>query len=185
MNTETTTRTKRSSEEVLTAVLAALINKADQTTEDLVEVLGLSESRTRELLSAFVKAKKIGRKHVDQDGRQVFAYFAPSGAADEILDMTPSKPAKAGKKAKAAKAAKSAGERKPRKKSDGRGNPNGEHVINPQHTLELKKTAIKELGGKMSWGQRTWNITVNGKTEQVASRDMARMSVEALIERFK
>lgn len=169
-------------------LIPILTAKAEQTTGDLAQALGLSTSRTREILGAEVKAGTITRKHIDEDGTKVFAYsLAEAGkagdAAADLLETTPTKAKGKGKKAKVVKAPK---EKKARKTSDGRGHPEAKKAINPQNTLEMKKAMVREIGGQMVWAERLWHFNFKGGTSvTLASREVAAHTVESLKKALK
>jgi hypothetical protein len=64
----------------------------------------------------------------------------------------------------------------------GLGHPDAKKLVNPQHTLELKKDAAKKLGGKMLWVNKHWVVNVPAGEFTFASRAMAALSVATFIE---
>lgn len=60
------------------------------------------------------------------------------------------------------------------KSKNGRGNPTGKKVINPQYTLEAKKALVRKAGGRMTWGGKVWTIkSKTGRTTELSSRKLA------------
>lgn len=179
------------------AILAAITKFGDNcTTGDIAEALGLSASRTREVLALEIKAGTIDRHHAEVDGCKVLVYTiggkvpAPVEAVKETAEtLVAPKATKAATKAKATKPAKvktvkTPKEKKPRRKASGIGKPNAKKVVNPQQTLDLKKAMIERNKGKMIWANRIWTISANGKSEQFKSRDLAALTLEALAKMF-
>jgi hypothetical protein len=76
---------------------------------------------------------------------------------------------------------------KPRKplSDQGRGKPDAKKVINPQPTLDLKKKHIQKLGGTMEYKNRQWEIEVNGTSDVLTSKEMARLTLGQLFDRLK
>lgn len=65
----------------------------------------------------------------------------------------------------------------------GLGYPTAKKLVNPQHTLELKKSAIEKSGGLMVWAKKFWAIkNAAGAEFVIESRKMASLSVAALME---
>jgi hypothetical protein len=67
----------------------------------------------------------------------------------------------------------------------GLGHPNAKKLVNPQHTLELKKTAIAKLGGSMVWTNKNWSIKVPAGEFSFPSRELAAFSVATLLQRVE
>lgn len=175
--------TKRT--DIITKVQAALLANPGQFTSDLQEVLGLSISRTREILAGLAKDGIICRNHQDVDGCKVLVYTLP--ASTQLAAQPTAKKGKGKGKGKAKdsgadllegkKLPPAAKEVRARKATTGLGHPNAKKIVNPQNTLELKKTAVKEAGGKMVWTNRKWVI---GEVS-VESRVLAAMTIEEVV----
>lgn len=65
----------------------------------------------------------------------------------------------------------------------GLGHPNAKKLVNPQHTLELKKAAVAKLGGAMVWTNKNWSIKVPAGEFSLPSRELAALSVATLLDR--
>lgn len=150
-------------------IVAALQAKTDQTTGDMAEVLGLSVSRAREILSSLVRAGMLTRRHVDQDGTKVFVFGIPEGQAREDLMDTSAKATLEKnikgitKEVKAKRAAAKPG-----------------RIVNSQPELEAKKAAIKERKGTMKWIKRRWVVTIGKKEITLDSHEMADFTLDKI-----
>lgn len=142
--------------------IRAFIAKHDTgvSVAEVAEAVNLSPSRTRELLNKEVKAGELDRAPIEPDSKTMVYFIAP---------VKEKKPSKKGKRA-------------PRNKgmilaSAGKGKPTAKKIVNPQPTLELKKRVVQHAGGKMVWGNRQWEITVNDQDFVFSSRALAEMTV--------
>lgn len=63
----------------------------------------------------------------------------------------------------------------------GLGHPNAKKLVNPQHTLELKKAAAAKLGGSMVWAGKNWLVKVPAGEFILQSREMAALSVATFL----
>lgn len=67
----------------------------------------------------------------------------------------------------------------------GLGYPGAKKLVNPQHTLELKKTAVQKAGGLMVWAKQHWAIkNAAGQEFIVKSRELAAETVASLLARI-
>jgi hypothetical protein len=67
----------------------------------------------------------------------------------------------------------------------GLGYPHAKKLVNPQHTLELKKVAVAKAGGTMVWAKKAWAIkNAAGQEFLIASRDLAANTVDSLLARI-
>jgi hypothetical protein len=158
-------------------------NDDGMSTGELAEVLGLSISRTREILSAEVKRGNLQRQEVEDDGATVFKFFNVEGTpkSDELSDLMATGDEIANEEQvagapsdKPIKEAKRGRKSRTKGPNSGRGNPEAKKSINPQQTLEDKKDIAKELGFKMTWAGRLWHIGEITMT----SREIASFTLE-------
>jgi hypothetical protein len=105
------------------------------------------------------------------------------GAALTAAIASPQKKAKSPRKSKPAAKIAAKKDGVSRKAPTGLGKPNAKKVVNPQNTLELKKSAVRAAGGKMVWGNRTWTITCGKKDFIFASRELAALTTAQLVAR--
>jgi hypothetical protein len=88
---------------------------------------------------------------------------------------------KPAKKSKAAAKKTTKAKKVPRAVS-GKGYPDAKRSMNPQATLELKKTKVREIGGNMVFAGRKWVITLKDKrVVEFVSREIAALSADELI----
>lgn len=67
----------------------------------------------------------------------------------------------------------------------GLGYPAAKKLVNPQHTLELKKSAVAKAGGLMVWAKQHWAIkNAAGQDFLIASRELAAETVASLLQRI-
>lgn len=137
------------------AILAFLATIESATVVQIAKAIGKSESVVRENLVKLTKANSVGS---NQQGRMKVFY---------VPDAKPAKKEKARK-------ARVKGAILP---TSGKGHPGAKKVVNPQPTLELKKLAVRQAKGSMTWANRTWHIAVNGKEMQMSSRELASLSI--------
>lgn len=64
----------------------------------------------------------------------------------------------------------------------GLGHPTAKKLINPQHTLEMKKTAAQKLGGTMVYQNKNWIIHVPAGEFKIPSRTLAGFSLASFIQ---
>jgi hypothetical protein len=63
----------------------------------------------------------------------------------------------------------------------GLGHPEARKLINPQHTLEMKKAAARKLGGTMVYQNKNWIIHVPSGEFKIPSRTLAGFSLASFI----
>jgi hypothetical protein len=158
------------------------------STGEIANALGLSSSTTREILTNEVKRGNIERKHIEQDGAQVFAFFNTQKVLDANDDELDALMASGDDEATKAQVEGAPDDSRPkeakRKKTrsrgptSGRGHPEAKKAINPQQTLEDKKAITKELGGTMSWAGRQWHMKGPDFDISMTSRELASFTLE-------
>ncbi|GAC1501593.1 MAG: hypothetical protein NVS1B10_05890 [Candidatus Saccharimonadales bacterium] len=118
-------------------------------------------SKSRKNRQALILASAPADVSVDQE---IVSQEIPADAPDQVESPKPVKASRA-------------------RRPIGLGHPNARKLVNPQHTLELKKSAAVKAGGRMVWANRCWVILFPGHDALVfASRQMAAMSLASFLE---
>lgn len=100
---------------------------------------------------------------------------ATSLATEAQVDAATGEAQTAGAPAPAAKPSKA-------RRPAGLGHPEAKKLINPQHTLEMKKAAAQKLGGTMVYQNRNWIIHVPKGEFKIPSRTLAGFSLASFIQ---
>jgi hypothetical protein len=71
------------------------------------------------------------------------------------------------------------------RKPQGLGNPQAKKLVNPQVTLELKKSAAAGTGSLLTWQARSWVLIYQDQTRvQISSRELAALSLADFLSRY-